>query len=90
LRYYVGQCEYKWSHKGLKAEQLWVRRAVGEELFKEVELRDWAWVLIRSQSSLGDRYCRCDIYVDIDDTDTKHATLFPLKFSKARAVPFDK
>lgn len=90
MRYYVGQCEYKWSHKGLKAEQLWVRRAVGEELFKEVELRDWAWVLIRSQSSLGDRYCRCDIYVDIDDTDTKHATLFPLKFSKARAVPFDK
>lgn len=90
MRYYVGQCEYKWSHKGLKAEQLWVRRAVGEELFKEVELRDWTWVLIRSQSSLGDRYCRCDIYVDIDDTDTKHATLFPLKFSKARAVPFDK
>jgi len=90
LRYYVGQCEYKWSHKGLKAEQLWVRRAVGEELFKEVELRDWTWVLIRSQSSLGDRYCRCDIYVDIDDTDTKHATLFPLKFSKARTVPFAK
>ena len=90
MRYYVGQCEYKWSHKGLKAEQLWVRGAVGEELFKEVELRDWTWVLIRSQSSLGDRYCRCDIYVDIDDTDTKHATLFTLKFSKARAVPFAK
>ena len=90
MRHYVGQCEYKWSHKGTKTEQLWIRREVGEDLYKEVELRDWTWVLLRSQSSIGDRYCRCDIYVDIYDPDTKHATLFPFKFSKARPIPLAK
>jgi hypothetical protein len=90
MRYFVGQCEYKWSHKGLKAEQLWVRREVGDELYKEVELRDWTWVLIRSQSTMGDRYCRCDIYVDIDDPNTKYATLFPIRFKRAKAVPLAK
>lgn len=80
MRYYVGQCDFKWSHKGLKAEQLWVRREVGEALYKEVELREWTWKLVHSQSQTADRFCRCDIYVDIDDPDSKYATLFPIKF----------
>ena len=88
MRYFVGQCEYKWSHKGLKAEQLWVRREVGEELYKEVELRDWTWVLIRSQSQTADKFCRCDIYVETDDS--KYATLFPIKFSKVMPVSVAK
>lgn len=90
MRYYVGQCEYKWSHVGKTTEQAWIIRETGVELYKEVELRNWTWVLIRSNSQTLDpqRYCRCDIYVDTDDS--KHATLFQLRFSKAVPVPLAK
>ena len=86
MRYFVGQCDFKWSHRGLKAEQLWVRREVGDELYKEVELRGWKWFLMHSQSQTADRFCRCDIYVDIPDPDSKYATLFPIKFPQAKIV----
>ena len=69
MRYYLGSCEYKWAHKGTRAEQLWVMREVGEDLFKTVEKNDWDWVLLRSDSPMlpSDVYCRCDIYVDSND-----------------------
>ena len=90
MRYYLGQCEYKWSHKGTQMEQLWVRRHVGEELFKTVESNDWKWTLIRSRSSTlpDDIYCRCDIYVESNNN--KLDTYFVLKFPQVKAISLAK
>ena len=86
MRYYLGQCEYKWTHKGTQIELLWVRREIGEDLFKEVEQRNWKWTLLHSnsQSLPSDIYCRCDIYVDTDES--KHSTWFTLKFPQAKLI----
>ncbi len=86
MRYYLGQCEYKWTHVETEMEQLWIRRELGEELFKTVESNNWNWVLQRSnsQSLPGDIYCRCDIFVDIDES--KHTTHFALKFPQAKLI----
>jgi len=90
MRYYLGQTEYKWSHKHTNLELLWVRRQLGEELFKTVESNGWKWTLIRTQSNTlpDDIYCRCDIYVDSNDD--KLDTHFTLKFPKAQPIPFAK
>ena len=87
MRYYLGQCEYKWSHRGTNLEQLWVRREVGEELYHTIESKAWNWRLIRSNSQTlpGDVYCRCDIYVDVD-TDTPEHTLFALRFAHLKPI----
>ena len=79
MRYYLGSCEYKWSHARTDMEQLWIRREIGDELYKEIESNGWQWALLRSnsQSLPEDVYCRCDIYVDTDDS--RAATLFALK-----------
>lgn len=81
MRYYLGQCEYKWTHARTDLEQLWVRRALGEELYASVESNGWEWKLLRSNSQTlpSDIYCRCDIYVEADDSAA--ATLFALKHS---------
>jgi hypothetical protein len=67
-------------------EQIWVRRELGEELYKTVESNGWEWTLLRTQSNTlpGDIYCRCDIYVDSHDD--KLDTHFTLKFSKAKPI----
>ena len=90
MRYYLGTCEYKWSHSKTDMEQLWVRREVGDELFKTVESNNWSWTLLRSNSNSlpSDIYCRCDIFVDVDET--KASTLFALKFPKAKPVHLAK
>lgn len=86
VRYYLGTCEYKWTHKNSQMEIIWVRREVGEEIFKTVETNGWDWVFLRSESQTmpGDLYCRCDIYVDIPNS--KEATLFVLKYHTAKLV----
>ena len=65
-------------------EQMWVRREVGDELYKSVETNGWQWKLLRSSSTSlpGDVYCRCDIYVELDDS--KSATLFRLSFPNTK------
>jgi hypothetical protein len=67
-------------------EQIWVRRELGEELYKTVESNNWKWVLLRSNSQTlpEDIYCRCDIYVEIPDT--KQGTHFVLKYPSAKLV----
>ena len=86
MRYYLGNCEYKWTHKNTQMEIIWVRREVGEDIFKTVESNDWKWTFLRSESQTmpGDLYCRCDIYVEIPDS--KQATLFVLKYHRAKLV----
>ncbi len=81
MRYYIGNCEYKWSHANTNMEHLWVRREVGDELFKQCNMPGFELVYLRSNSQAlpGDVYCRCDIYVDIEDS--KDHTLFALKYS---------
>lgn len=86
MRYYLGQTEYKWTHKETQMEYLWVRRELGEELTKTIEENSWTWVLIRSGSRTlpSDMYCRCDIYVDSNDD--KLDTHFVLKYPQAKVI----
>ena len=86
MRYYLGQCEYKWTHAKTDMEKLWVRRELGEELFKTVESNGWEWTLFRTQSNTlpDDIYCRCDIYVESNDD--KLDTHFVLKFPHVKPV----
>lgn len=86
MRYYLGQCEYKWSHARTDMEQLWVRRELGNELFETVESNGWQWQLIRSNSiSLpSDIYCRTLIYADTHNN--KLDTHFALKFPHVQAL----
>jgi hypothetical protein len=86
MRYFLGQCEYKWKHADSRMEQIWIQRELGDELYKTVESNNWEWKLQRSNSQTmpGDIYCRCDIYAEVPDS--KQATLFTLKFSKVRKV----
>ena len=90
MRYYVGQCEYKWTHKNTKMERLWIQREVGVDLFKTVEQNDWEMTLLRtgSRSLPSDIYCRTDVYVEIPDS--KQGTIFALKFPQAKPVPLAK
>ena len=87
MRYYLGQCEYKWTHKDTDMEHLWVRRELGDELYKTVESNNWRWVLLRSNSTSlpGDTYCQTRIFAD--SCDDRQDTLFQLKFPQVRAVP---
>lgn len=86
MRYYLGQCEYKWTHAHSSMEQVWVMREVGTELFKTVESNNWCWVLIRSNSvSLpSDTYCRTMVYADSNDD--KLDTHFVLKFPQVKPI----
>ena len=86
MRYYLAQCEYKWTHVDTDMETLWVRRELGDELYKTVETNGWDLQLLRTSSTSlpGDIYCRCDIYVEIPDS--KQATYFILKFTQAKLV----
>jgi hypothetical protein len=87
MRYYLAQCEYKWTHVDTDMETLWVRRELGDELYKTVETNGWDLQLLRTSSTSlpGDIYCRCDIYLDVPDG--VQATLFALKFPQATATP---
>ena len=86
MRYYLGQCEYKWSHTAEQGnermEQIWIRRELGEELYKEINQKDYDLVLYRSNGVVPELYCRCDIFLDIDNDD--QALLFEIKYGKQR------
>ena len=85
-RYYISSVEYKWTHAETDIEHFWIRRKLGEELYKTVESNNWKWVLLRSNSQTlpDDIFCRCDIYVDLPQS--KQATLFVIKYSKLKLV----
>jgi hypothetical protein len=85
MRFYLGNCEMKWSHKD-RMEQIWIQRELGDELYAEIQQKCYKIIVLRtnSQSLPGDTYKRCDIYVDIEDD--YRATLFALKFSKIHKV----
>lgn len=78
-RYYLASCEYKWSHANKDMEHMWVRRELGDDLFKQCNQPGFELVYIRSNSQTlpEDIYCRCDIYVDVEDS--KQGMLFALK-----------
>ena len=86
MRYLLGSCEYKWSHTAEQGnermEQIWVRRELGEDLYKEINENDYTLVLLKSDGFVADTYCRCDIYVDIDDDN--EGLLFGIKYGKQR------
>lgn len=62
---------------------MWVMRELGQELWKQVNQDGFELVLIRSKSQMlpEELYCRCDIYVDVDDSKRK-AFLFAIKNSE--------
>ena len=80
MRFFLSQCEYKWTHAHKPMENLWVRRELGEELSKYIATKGYNLSLIRSNSQTmpEDIYCRCDIYVDVPDT--AEGTHFKLKY----------
>ena len=86
MRYYLGSFNCKWTHAETNMEQIWIRRELGDDLYRTVEENNWEWTILRSESQTlpSDIYCRCDIYVEV--TDSKQATLFALKFSNVRKV----
>lgn len=90
MRYYLGMLEYKWSHVETRMEDLWVRRKLGDELYRTVEENNWTWQFIRSGSQTlpEDTFCRCDIYVESNDD--KLDSHFLLKFPQAVATPLAK
>ena len=82
MRFFIGQCEYKWSHAKTKMENMWVMRELGQDLWKQCNQDGFKLKYSRSNSQTlpGDTYCRCDIYVDVDDH--KEGTLFAIKYSE--------
>ena len=88
-RAYLGQCEYKWSHAHKDMEHIWVRRALGDELFAQCNQPGFDLVYIRSTSQTlpGDTYCRCDIYVDLPDT--AESTIFRLKYNCTEVIEYE-
>ena len=63
-------------------EDIWVRRELGDKLFLQCNQPGFEIVYTRSNSQTlpGDMYCRCDIYVDVEDS--KQATLFAIQYSE--------
>lgn len=64
---------------------IWVRRELGEELYKQCNQPGFELHFEYSESTiLPDTYCRCDIYVDVHDS--PQATWFVLKYAEAIRV----
>jgi len=63
-------------------EQIWVRRELGEDLYREINEKGYTLVLRKSDGFVAETYCRCDIYVDIEDEN--EGLLFGIKYSKQR------
>jgi hypothetical protein len=78
MRYWLGQCEYKWSHAGTRMEDMWIMRAITPDIYKLCQQPgfDLRYQRSNSQTLPGDVYCRCDIYVDVPDS--KQGTHFKL------------
>jgi len=81
MKHYVGSCEYKWTHVGTRMEQMWIQRAVGEELYTDVEKNNWSWALKQTGAASvpSDIYCHCEIFVELPNI--KQSTLFLIKYS---------
>ena len=84
-RFYLGQCEYKWSHAHMHMEHIWVRQQLGEELFHVCNTDGFKLVYQRSNSQTlpDDIYLRNDIYVDVSKS---NCTMFVLKYPQAKLV----
>jgi len=83
-RYYLSQCEFKWTHRENNMYNLWVRRELGEELYKQCNQPGYELHLEYSNGVVADVYCRCDIYVDIHNE--RDTTWFALKYPSVTRV----
>jgi len=84
-RFYLGYCEYKWTHARTHMEDIWVRRELGDKMFEQCNTDGFDLVYQRTNSQLlpGDIYLHNDIYVDIDES---NCTMFILKFPQAKLM----
>ena len=41
MRFFLSQCEYKWSHAHKEMETIWVRRELGEDLSKHIATKGY-------------------------------------------------
>ena len=84
-RFYLGYCEYKWTHARTHMEDIWVRRELGDKMFEQCNTDGFNLVYQRTNSQLlpGDIYLRNTIFVDVDN---KHCTMFVLKFPQAKLM----
>ena len=88
MRYYLGNCDFKWKHTSEhgnpKMEYIWVRRQLGEKLAKEIEQNNYELELVKTEGVVPDLFCKCHIFVHIKNK--YEALLFNLKNSKAILV----
>ena len=88
MRYYLGNCDFKWKHStehgNPDMEYMWVRRELGEKLAKEIEEKNYNLELVKEEGIVPDVFCRCHIFVHIKNK--YEALLFNLKNSKAILV----
>lgn len=85
MRYYLGSCDMKWTHR-LHMEDLWIQRELGDSLYSEINQPYCKQIVVRKGSPTlpDDIYKRCDVYVDIDDP--HRATLFSIQYPQAISV----
>lgn len=84
-RFYLGQCDYKWSHARGPVENLWVMEELGEELYRLCNTDGFKLVYQRTNSQVlpGDIYLRNNIYVDVSED---QSTMFVLKYPEAKLI----
>ena len=69
MRYYLGNCDFKWKHTSEhgnpKMEYIWVRRQLGEKLAKEIEQNNYELELVKTEGIVPNLFCKCHIFVHI-------------------------
>jgi hypothetical protein len=85
VRYYLGSCEFKWTHVGTRMELIWVRREIGDELFEQCNQPGFTLVFGHNSGRFSAAYCDCTIYVEVDKVN-KATTMFALKYSHLAEV----
>ena len=84
-RFYLGYCEYKWTHAHTHMEHIWVRKELDDALFKQCNQDGFKLVYQRTNSQVlpGDIYLRNNIFLDVND---EQCILFVLKFPQAKLM----
>ena len=80
-RFYLSKCEFKWTHTENNMYHLWVRRELGEELYKQCNQPGYELYLEYANGIVADIFCNCKIYVDVHNQ--SHSTWFALKYPDA-------
>lgn len=86
MRYYIGSLDFKWSHVGTSMEEIWVRRELGDELYKQCNQDGFNLHYDHTDSLTlpNDMYCTCEVSVDVPDSN--EGLLFQLQYPHVKVV----